>query len=326
MDPITQATIGVAASQLTTLSKLKKHCWWIGALAGMAPDLDILIRSSQNPSLFLTYHRHFTHALIFIPIGGSIIAGLLLWLFAFLRPHRKAVFIASIAAYATHGILDACTSYGTLLLWPFNETRYAWDILSIIDPIFTGLLLIGVVATQTRKSLRPLLMMLTLALIYLGIGILQHHRASNQQLTLINQRQQCVSARRVTPGFGQLLTWRSIYRDNNTIFSERINLSLFSTKQASDNIKLALLQNSDTPHYVKASKTLSHDLKVFNWFADGYVAVACHDPFTLIDARYLTQDNPVVSLWGYRFPSADTRAHAVWVRKVQIGGQDCRTT
>ena len=39
--------------------------------------------------------------------------------------------------YATHGLLDSCTSYGTQLFWPFSDVRVAWDTMSIVDPLFT---------------------------------------------------------------------------------------------------------------------------------------------------------------------------------------------
>ena len=39
----------------------------IGFLSGLAPDLDIFIRSESDPLLFLEFHRQFTHSLIFIP-------------------------------------------------------------------------------------------------------------------------------------------------------------------------------------------------------------------------------------------------------------------
>ena len=37
----------------------------------------------------------------------------------------------------SHGLLDACTSYGTRLYWPFSQYRESWDLISIIDPLFT---------------------------------------------------------------------------------------------------------------------------------------------------------------------------------------------
>ena len=75
MDPLTQATLGAAAAQV---SKPKRFvaATLVGAVGGALPDVDILIRSSSDPLLSLEYHRHFTHSLAFIPIGGAIAAAL----------------------------------------------------------------------------------------------------------------------------------------------------------------------------------------------------------------------------------------------------------
>ena len=75
MDPITQASIGAAAAQSIGRTSLKTALL-IGALGGFLPDSDVFIRSSEDPLLHLEYHRHFTHSLIFIPVGGLITAGI----------------------------------------------------------------------------------------------------------------------------------------------------------------------------------------------------------------------------------------------------------
>ena len=55
MDVISQAVLGASLSQSFTKPKLKLvSALVVGALAGMAPDLDILIRSNEDPLLFLT--------------------------------------------------------------------------------------------------------------------------------------------------------------------------------------------------------------------------------------------------------------------------------
>ena len=70
MDPITQGVVGAAASQLVSRRTEKIAAGVIGFLSGMAADLDVLISSSTDPLLFLEFHRHFTHSLIFIPLGA----------------------------------------------------------------------------------------------------------------------------------------------------------------------------------------------------------------------------------------------------------------
>ena len=152
MDPLSQAALGAVAPQ-TLASKTAidtvglMRIGIIGALAGMAPDIDVLIQSSTDPLLQLEYHRQFTHSLIFIPSGAALCA-LVFW--PFVRSHlsyRQVWFIA-LLGYGTHGLLDACTTYGTLLLWPFSDARIAWNTISVIDPLFTLPLLFTLLFTQ----------------------------------------------------------------------------------------------------------------------------------------------------------------------------------
>ena len=77
MDPVSQGTVGAAFAQSSANKTNIVKVGFIGFLAGLAPDLDILIRSESDPILFLEYHRQFTHSLFFIPFGSLIVALLL---------------------------------------------------------------------------------------------------------------------------------------------------------------------------------------------------------------------------------------------------------
>ena len=135
MDPVSQGVLGAAAAGAIARPKQVAAAGLLGALAGMAPDLDVLIRSSVDPLLFLEYHRQFTHSLAFIPIGAALCAALL---YPFARKWCRArdAYLYCLAGFATHGLLDACTSYGTQLYWPFSHERVAWSVISIVDPLF----------------------------------------------------------------------------------------------------------------------------------------------------------------------------------------------
>ena len=78
MDPISQGALGAALPQGVSRKETIKTTTWLGVLSGMAPDIDVVIRSSSNPILFLEYHRQFTHALAFIPFGALICAAIFL--------------------------------------------------------------------------------------------------------------------------------------------------------------------------------------------------------------------------------------------------------
>ncbi len=163
MDPISQASFGASLSQSFANNGSKQAiALLIGALAGMAPDLDILINSAEDPILFLEFHRQFTHSLMFIPLGALICALVFYPLLhstwmqgrwpavdTVLRPDLP---VLPSLGYATHGLLDACTSYGTQLFWPFSNERFAWNIVSIIDPLFTLPVIFFIIAGRVSQE------------------------------------------------------------------------------------------------------------------------------------------------------------------------------
>ena len=130
MDPISQGAIGALAAQASVRHKNLAKVTLVGCLAGLAPDLDVLIQSREDPILFLEYHRQFTHSLLFIPFGSLLVA---ITLLGFLKDslNFKTIYLASFLGFATHGLLDACTTYGTMLLWPFSNARIAWNNVSV---------------------------------------------------------------------------------------------------------------------------------------------------------------------------------------------------
>ncbi len=184
MDPVSQGALGATLAQSFAKTSDKhervKAATIMGCLGGLAPDLDILIFSPTDPLLFLEFHRQFTHSLAFLPFGALIVtfvmyrivnrftkAGLAFstaWLFCFL-------------GYLTHGLLDACTTYGTQLFWPFSNERVAWNNVSIIDPLFT-LPVLGLVITGVFRR-NPLFGRIAMiwGITYLLLGVVQRDRA-----------------------------------------------------------------------------------------------------------------------------------------------------
>jgi len=155
MDPISQGTVGAVFAQSTANKNNIAKIGAIGFLAGVAPDLDVLIRSSTDPVLFLEYHRQFTHSLFFIPLGALIVSALV---FPLVKKtlNFKTTYLASFLGYATHGLLDACTSYGTLLFWPFSNERVTWNNISIVDPILTipAIIFLAMAVKKTTSAIQ----------------------------------------------------------------------------------------------------------------------------------------------------------------------------
>ena len=62
MDPFTQGIVGSTVAQSVSKKNTVIVASIIGLLAGLAPDIDIFIRSDTDPLLFLKYHRHFYYS------------------------------------------------------------------------------------------------------------------------------------------------------------------------------------------------------------------------------------------------------------------------
>src|SRR5262245_52263378 len=122
MDTITHGLLGAAVAQSAFGKRLPRGAVMIGAFGAMLPDADIFIYSSNDPTVSWLFHRHFTHSLAFVPIGGLVAALPFLFLTRF-KDRKPWVALAAIIAYATHAPLDIFTSYGTQWLWPFSNIR-----------------------------------------------------------------------------------------------------------------------------------------------------------------------------------------------------------
>ena len=243
MDPFTQGVFGSLFAQAGTRRKHIRPAAAVGFAGGLAPDLDVLIRSSSDSLLAIEYHRHFTHALAFIPVAAMIVA-LVAWpLVSRWRPDVKfaRVFAWSLLGVASHGVLDAMTSYGTRLLWPFSDERIAWNIISVIDPLFSvplAILLGFAVWKQSRKGARIAALW---AIFYLAIGTLQQHRA--EQIVAHWADNAGIDATRVIakPSFANLVLWRGLVDDGERMHI--VAVRILPGRQA------LVWRGSSVPHY-----------------------------------------------------------------------------
>ncbi|MCC6272189.1 MAG: metal-dependent hydrolase [Deltaproteobacteria bacterium] len=314
MDPLTQGLLGGVAAQAVLRKRVTPAATVAGILGGMAPDLDVLIRSQANPLLMYEYHRHFTHSLAFIPVGGALV-GFLLWLLLRRKPPLGLMLIAAVAGFATHGLLDACTSYGTMLYWPFSRERVAWDNVFIIDPFYTFALLVGLVVSWRRRLGNAAIAALLLSTAYLGLGIVQHHRAADFQAELARSRGHAVERSRVIPSLGPHLLWRSIYLSDGRLYVDALRVPYAGAKQ--------YWRGGSLPHYsseallqnLPPDSTLAGDLRTFAWFTQGYVAELGGAPLELGDLRFSTLPQSLQPLWGIR---VDPRAPERHVQRLRF--------
>lgn len=306
--------MGAAAARACAPGDLPR-AGWIGLCAGMAPDLDVFIRSEADPLLAVEYHRHFTHALAFIPFGGLLFA--LPWLLVpALRKRWRAVVLVSTAAVATHGLLDSATTYGTQLLWPFTDLRVAWDWISIIDPLFTLTLLLGLSLGTLYRTRLPVLMALGLVAGYLGLGALQNHRALEAQERIAAARGHTLERGQAFPTLGNLLVWRSLYAHEGKLYSDRIRVALNGEVLWTAGQEAVLVELEDLPGPWNEHPRAREDFQRFAWFSDRWVASPEGDPGLYGDARYSLRTEAFDPIWGIRFEEGGERP-TQWVSRTR---------
>ena len=313
MDPVTQGVLGASLSQ--SFSRNKKQtaiAGLFGLLSGLAPDLDVFIRSSSDPLLFLEYHRHFTHSLAFIPFGG-LLCGTVMYLLLGKR-WGVSFFLTCLyctLGYATHAVLDACTSYGTQLFWPFSNIRIAWNSMSIIDPIYTVPIIVGVLMAAIKKQPSIARIVFAWALIYPCIGVFQHNRAIEAGLTLAHARGHEPIRINAKPSLGNIFLWKVIYETHKYYYVDAVRVLSDIKKYPGE--KIEKLDIARDFYWLDSDSQQAKDIERFRWFSNGYIAQDPNNPNRIVDVRYSFVPNEVEALWGILLsPQADVDEHVVY--------------
>jgi inner membrane protein len=322
LDPVGQAVVGATAAQVFLTDRLGKQAFACGAVGGLLPDVDVLIRSTSDPLLAVEMHRHFTHALALVPIGGLIAA----LPFLSMRNNRRrwrAIIAACTLGYASHAPLDVLTSYGTLWLWPFSPARLELDWMSIVDPLFTVPLLMLTLMGRVWSKRGPALVAAAFALAYVALGGALHHRGATAQAGLAASRGHRVEHSRVMPTLGNVLVWRSVYVAGGEIHADAIRVVPFGAPAVVEgkNVPLHPAVQRDVAVGGALGERFVRDFARFAWFADGFVARDPADPTVLADMRYSLDPGEFEPLWGVRFHTDGRENPVEWVELMRGRGR-----
>ena len=128
------STIGHAAAGLAICSLLRpaspvtRRYWWLGAIGGALPDVDVIAPITGWRALeWLGGHRAFTHSFLFAGMLGIVLALVVRQSSEPTNPPPLGrLWLVFACATASHGALDSLTTYGQgiTFLAPFDWTRY----------------------------------------------------------------------------------------------------------------------------------------------------------------------------------------------------------
>jgi inner membrane protein len=307
MDPISHALLGASAAISISDKKKITAAAFVGSVAAMAPDLDTLIRSANDPLLVVEFHRQFTHSLLFVPIGAAIVTFFLWW---FMKNYLdlKWIYIFSFVGYATHGLMDAFTSYGTQLFWPFTNTRVALNSVAVVDPLVTLCLILFVLLALSKKKQLYAQLGILAFLLFMIFGQIQGHRASTVIEKMALERGHTPQQLVARPSIGNQILWRVNYIHEGTIYISAVRAGIFSEIKIHEGGSMPLVTlEEDFAQY--ESTILYEDLKRFRHFSDGYLARNPENPEIIGDARYSMTPTSLIPLWGVEVDTLQTDRH-----------------
>lgn len=308
MDLLTQGLLGAATAQAGARRNEVRLAAAVGFGAALVADADAFIRSPSDPLLYLEYHRHFTHSLFFVP-AGALVAAILLWPFLRRRLAFGRLYLFALLGYALAGFLDMCTSYGTHWLWPLVEGRLAFNIISIVDPVFTAILVTALVLALRRPAVVAARLGLVVAGGYLLLGVVQHERAATVAAELAAERGHEMERGLVKPTLGNLVLWRSVYEARDRFHVDGIRVGVTDTR-IYEGESVAVFNPATSASPVPPDSVQGEDIRRFEDFSDGYIFRDPARAHVLGDARYAMLPNRIGPLWGIRLDPEAPHRHA----------------
>jgi inner membrane protein len=299
MDPLTHGLLGASLGQALSGQALGRRAPAWGAVLAMAPDVDMLLLRSSDPFAEWRWHRGATHGLAVELAAGCLIGYLLA------RRSGGALrswILLALAALASHPLLDWCTTYGTQLLAPFSNRRFALDWVAIIDPAYSLILAAGLVIARragaaTPAARRAACAVLSLSSLYLALG--GYVNARIEAIARDDLREKGLAFSRVSayPTLLQLPFRRIVARSGDDV---RVGwLSLLQPRP----IAWQSFTQAEGPAVEAARAT--PEGRLFEWFAMGEAAsrVERRDGRLVVeldDMRYGFPGSPRDGFWGVR--------------------------
>lgn len=211
MDSLTQIVLGAAVGEAVLGKKVGNRAMLWGAVAGTVPDLDVVWRFLTDTITATELHRGFSHSIVF----ALLVAPLFGWLVHQIKKRPEIGWKGWSKLFFwglfTHPLLDAFTTWGTQIFWPFNW-RVAFNSIFVIDPLYTVPFIVCVIiaatkkrGTLSRKRINNLGIYLSTG--YLLLTLVLKYVAYQEVVESLNEQQISYSKVSTRPGLMNTILW-----------------------------------------------------------------------------------------------------------------------
>jgi inner membrane protein len=211
MDSLTQIVLGAAVGEVVLGKKIGNKAMLYGAIAGTIPDLDVVTSYFTDTVTAISWHRGFTHSILFSVVFAPIFG----WLVSRYECYKdfKGWSWLFFWALITHPILDAHTTWGTQLFWPL-DVRLAFKTIFVIDPLYTlPFMVFLVLAMRQKRSANKRRFFNTMGLVvssvYLSLTFLLKWNATYQFEKALDEQQIFYSDMDTRPAAFNTVLWNA---------------------------------------------------------------------------------------------------------------------
>ena len=148
-----------------------------GFLAAAFPDADFIFWFFGDLA-YLNNHRGWTHSVVMLPVWALLLSVAFAWLWRG-RYHWRQFYAISAMGIGAHILGDIITAYGTMILAPLSMMKFAFATTFILDPWFSGIILLALLLAWAFKpySRHIAVMGLVLLVSFVGYQARQHQKA-----------------------------------------------------------------------------------------------------------------------------------------------------
>ena len=215
--------------------------------------------------------------------------------------------------------------FGTHLLWPFSDARISWSVISIIDPLYTGVLLAGAFLAYRTGRKKPVWIAAGISMLYLGLGAVQSHRAGAELERLAESRGHVVERMDVRPSFGNNILFRAYYEAKGAYHVDAIRVGWFSAPKVYPGGTIAILDREAFAKEFALSDRKRRDIERFAHFSDDYLVRHPRHPSVIGDFRYAAVPYAIDPMWGIDVAATPADAHVLFQHLDRSGTPEGRS-
>lgn len=278
MDSITHIAVGACIGEAMAGKTVGKKAMLWGVIAHSLPDIDFITAFWMDHTDNLLSHRGITHSLLFLCLATPLLAG------AAHRIHLVQSFSYGkwlrffLVAVGLHIFLDTFNNYGIGIFEPFSSVRFSFNILYVVDPLFSIAPLIAMIVLLFKKSISSTRTKwwkwgVGLASVYLGYALINKAHVNHDVVKSLDEQNIKYNAFFTTPAPFQTWLWFVVVNQDTTLkfgyrsVFDKSKTVTFRTVERNDN----LLNDFEDSTIVSKLKTFSQGFYSGEMYGDTLV-------------------------------------------------------